>query len=158
MRQIEVSRTLVLDHPRRARAFFQALVQDNLGIGRPDEVSLIFDRRIRSDTDTGFATRVVTRGVEVTVNCCYKHSRIKQYRKEGRALRVETVITPPTISVWAAAWSTWTSCRPRHVQPTAACWTLNEPVRTVSLRAQPLRGSHSPPRARRDTQPERCAS
>jgi hypothetical protein len=95
MRQIEVSRTLVLDQPRRARAFFEALVADNLGIGRPDEISLIFDRRIRSDTDTGFATRVITRGVDVTVNCCYKHSRIKQYLKEGRALRVETVINSP---------------------------------------------------------------
>jgi len=95
MRQVEVSRTLVLDTPARARAFFQALVADNLGIGRPDEVSLIFDRRIRSDTDSGFATRVVTRGVEVTVNCFYKHSRIKQYLKEGRALRVETVCNSP---------------------------------------------------------------
>jgi hypothetical protein len=96
MRQIEVSRTLVLDTPGRARAFFEALVADNLGIGRPDEVSLIFDRRIHSDTDTGFATRVVTRGVDVTVNCLYKHSRIKQYLKEGRALRIETVINSPT--------------------------------------------------------------
>jgi hypothetical protein len=96
MRQVEVSRTLVLDAPRRARAFFAALVADNLGIGRPDEISLIFDRRIRSDTDSGFATRVVTRGVEVTVNAFYKHSRIKQYLKEGRALRIETVINSPT--------------------------------------------------------------
>jgi hypothetical protein len=95
MRQIEVSRTLVLDAPRRARAFFAALVADNLGIGRPDEISLIFDRRIRSDTDSGFATRVITRGVEVTINIFYKHSRIKQYLKEGRALRVETVINSP---------------------------------------------------------------
>jgi hypothetical protein len=31
MRQIEVSRTLVLDAPRHARAFFQALVQDKPG-------------------------------------------------------------------------------------------------------------------------------
>ena len=95
MRQVEVSRTLVLDQPRQARAFFEALVADNLGIGRPDEISLIFDRRIRSDTDSGFATRVVTRGVEVTVNVFYKHSRIKQYLKEGRAIRVETVCNSP---------------------------------------------------------------
>jgi hypothetical protein len=95
MRQVEVARTLVLDTPRRARAFFDALVADNLGIGRPDEVSLIFDRRIRSDTDSGFATRVITRGVDVTINCFYKHSRIKQYLKEGRALRIETVINSP---------------------------------------------------------------
>jgi hypothetical protein len=95
MRQVEVSRTLVLDTPARARAFFEALVADNLGLGRPDEVSLIFDRRIRSDTQSGFATRVVTRGVDVTINVFYRHSRIKQYLKEGRALRVETVINSP---------------------------------------------------------------
>jgi hypothetical protein len=96
MRQIEVSRTLVFDAPRHARTFFEALVRENLGIGRPDEMSLIFDRRIRSDTETGFATKVVTRGVEVVINAFYKHSRIKQYLKEGRALRVETVINSPT--------------------------------------------------------------
>lgn len=33
MRQVEVFRTLVFDAPRRARAFFEALVRDNLGIG-----------------------------------------------------------------------------------------------------------------------------
>jgi hypothetical protein len=38
MRQVEVSRTLVFDAPRRARAFFEAMVRDNLGIGRPEEV------------------------------------------------------------------------------------------------------------------------
>ena len=42
MRQVEVSRTLVFDAPRRARAFFEALVADNLDIGRPDTVELIF--------------------------------------------------------------------------------------------------------------------
>jgi hypothetical protein len=35
---------------------------------------------------------VITRGVDVTVNAYYKHSRLKQYLKEGRALRVETVV------------------------------------------------------------------
>jgi len=42
MRQIEVSRTLVFDAPRRSRSFFEALVVDNLDIGRPDSVELIF--------------------------------------------------------------------------------------------------------------------
>ncbi len=42
MRQIEVSRTIVFDAPRHARAFFEALVVDNLDIGRPDSVELIF--------------------------------------------------------------------------------------------------------------------
>ena len=53
MRQVEVSRTIVFDAPRRARAFFEATVADNLDIGRPDEIKLIFSRRIRSDTQGG---------------------------------------------------------------------------------------------------------
>lgn len=95
MRQVEVSRTVVFDAPRRARAFFEAVVADNLDIGRPDEIKLIFDRQIRSNTKSEFATRVVTRGTEVTVNAFYKHSRIKEYLKEGRALRIETVVNAP---------------------------------------------------------------
>lgn len=95
MRQVEVSRTLVFTAPRYARAFFETLLTDNLGMGRPDEISLIFDRRIRSDTETGFLTKVVTRGVDSTVNFFYRHSRIKEYLKDGRALRVETVVNNP---------------------------------------------------------------
>jgi hypothetical protein len=96
MRQVEVSRTIVFDAPRRARTFFEALVADNLGLGRPDEVALIFERRIRRDTPGTFSTKVVTRGTEVTLNVFYKHSRIKEYLKEGRALRIETVVNGPT--------------------------------------------------------------
>jgi hypothetical protein len=96
MRQVEVSRTLVFDAPRRARAFFEATVQDNLDIGRPDEVKLVFSRQVRKTTTGEFATKVVTRGTDVTVNAFYKHSRIKEYLKEGRALRIETVVNSPT--------------------------------------------------------------
>jgi hypothetical protein len=42
MRQVEVSRTLVFDAPRHARGLFEARVADNLDIGRPDSVELIF--------------------------------------------------------------------------------------------------------------------
>jgi hypothetical protein len=68
MRQIGTSRTLVFDAPRRARGFFEALVADNLDLGRPDEVQLTFGRKIRSDTQSEFSTKVVTRGVDVIVN------------------------------------------------------------------------------------------
>ena len=37
-----MSRTLVFDAPRHPRSFFEALVADNLDIGRPDTVELIF--------------------------------------------------------------------------------------------------------------------
>ena len=99
MRQVEVSRTLVFDAPRHARSFFEALVADNLDIGRPDSVELIFagPRRggRRRKLDCVPKTKIVTRDTGVTVNAFYKHSRIKQYLKDRRALRIETVINSP---------------------------------------------------------------
>ena len=86
MRQIEVSKTLVFDAPRNGRAFFEALVADNLDLGRPEQLELIFGRRILPAT-SGVLLRVVTRGVDVSVNVGYKHSRTKQYFKQGRALK-----------------------------------------------------------------------
>ena len=100
MRQVEVSRTIVFAQPRHARGFFEALVADNLDIGRPEQVELVFtgrhERRGRKPlVPRVFKTKLVTRGVDVTVNAFYRHSRIKQYLKDGRALRVETVLNDP---------------------------------------------------------------
>jgi hypothetical protein len=96
MRQVEVSRTIVFTQPRHARGFFEALVCDNLDIGRPEQVELIFSRhparRGRPSGQKRFSTWLVTQGTQVTVNAAYKHSRIKQYLKDGRALRIETVV------------------------------------------------------------------
>jgi hypothetical protein len=95
MRQIETSTTLVFDDPRRARVFFEALVADNVGIGRPEEVAMVFSRRLRRDTPGIFRGRIFGTGTEVRMDFRYKHSRVKQYLKEGRALRIETVINDP---------------------------------------------------------------
>jgi len=96
MRQIEVSRTIVFDAPRHARGFFEALVADNLDIGRPHNVEIIFGRRVRRDTWGTFRTAIDRRdNGGVIVNVFYKHSRIKQYLKDGRAMRIETVVNSP---------------------------------------------------------------
>jgi len=92
MRQVEVSRTLVLDTPRRARAFFEALVADNIGIGRPAVVSMLFARRVQRNTQSVFRTRVFTEGTQVRIDFTYKHCRVKLYLKESRALRIETIV------------------------------------------------------------------
>lgn len=96
VRQVEASRTLVFDDPRRARGFFEALVADNIGIGRPHEVAAVFNRRVTRRTPGLFRTRVFGPGTEVQLEFRYKHSRVKQYLKEGRALRIETVINKPS--------------------------------------------------------------
>jgi hypothetical protein len=95
MRQVEVSRTLVLDAPRRARAFFEALVADNIGLGRPGMVSMLFARRVQRNTQSIFRTRVFTEGTQVRLDFTYKHCRVKLYLKEGCALRIETVVNDP---------------------------------------------------------------
>jgi hypothetical protein len=92
MRQVETSRTIVLDAPRHARAFFEALVADNLDLGRPESVELIFGRRRGRKAGGVFKTAIDRHTGGVTINVFYRHSRAKQYLKDGRALRIETVI------------------------------------------------------------------
>jgi hypothetical protein len=157
MRQIEVSRTLVLDAPRQARAFFEALVADNLDLGRPDQVKLIFDRRIRKDTLGSFATKIVTRGVEVAVNVFYKHSRIKQYLKEGRALRVETVVNSPTDLGCQRRLRNLDQLQAKARAANRRLLTIQRVGQAVPLRPPPSSGSRSP-RYRRANEPEPCAS
>lgn len=96
MNQIEFSKTLVLDQPRHARSFFESMIAQNVGLGRPSEVEVIFGRRIQRNTAGRFSTRIITQGVDPRVSIHYKNSRVKQYLKEGRAVRIETVINNPT--------------------------------------------------------------
>jgi len=91
-RQFEISDTRVFDRPAAGRAFFEGLIRDHLDLGRPSSVALIFDKRTTVKTPGTFRTKVITKGVDPEIVCYYKASRIKQYFKEHRALRTETVI------------------------------------------------------------------
>jgi hypothetical protein len=90
--QAEFSLTQVLDRPQTGRVFFEEVIRENLDIGRPDHVQVVFGRRISKTTPGRFRTRVITEGVTPSLHIDYKRSRIKQYHKEGRALRTETTI------------------------------------------------------------------
>jgi len=92
MRQVEVATTIAFTAPRHARAFFEALAADNLDIGRPDNMEIIFNRQVRCITKGVFRTAVDRDNDGVVVNAFYRHSRVKTYLKEGRGLRVDTVI------------------------------------------------------------------
>src|SRR5262249_10030958 len=95
MLQAEFSLTQVRDQPVMGRLFFDDVIRENLALGRPDQLQLIFGRRISRQTPGRFRTRVITDGVIPSLHVDYKHSRIKQYHKEGRALRTETTINDP---------------------------------------------------------------
>jgi hypothetical protein len=101
MRQIETSRTLVFDQDVHARAFFEALLCENMDLGRPENVELLFRRGQRAGGRSspppggGFKTKIDRYCDLVTLNVFYKSSRLKQYLKDGVALRIETVINSP---------------------------------------------------------------
>jgi hypothetical protein len=94
--QAEFSLTQMLDRPMSGRIFFEQVIRDNLDTGRPDQISLIFNRRIirtgHHPTPGRFRTRIITQDVVPSLHVDYKNTRIKQYHKEGRALRTETTI------------------------------------------------------------------
>src|SRR5713226_2998936 len=90
--QAEFSTTQVLDRPVHGRLFFEQVIRENLDLGRPEEIQLIFNRTITRRTPGQFRTRIVTQDVTPSLNVYYKNTRIKQYHKEGRALRTETTI------------------------------------------------------------------
>jgi hypothetical protein len=96
--QLEISLTQIFDRPVQGRHFFEAVIRENLDLGRPDRVRLLFPRRLTRRTPPpafGYRTRVITDGVNPSLHIEYKHSHLKQYFKEGHGLRSELTINNP---------------------------------------------------------------
>ena len=95
MRQVETSRTLVFDGDCHARAFFEALLCENMDLGRPENVELLFRRGQRSGRPTipppggGFKTKIDRYCDLVTLNVFYKNSRVKQRPASETRARLE---------------------------------------------------------------------
>jgi len=98
--QAEFSLTQILDRPLSGRIFFEEIIRENLDLGRPDNVQLIFQRRVCPRTPGRFRTRVLTEGVVPSLHVEYKNSHIKQYMKQVPGIsqvgvRTETTINNP---------------------------------------------------------------
>ena len=93
--QMEVSLTQIFDRPLRGREFFEEIIRDNLDLGRPDRVQLIFDRVVTKKTPGEFRTRVIQEGVHPSLHINYKNFDLKQYFKEGRGCRTEGTFRNP---------------------------------------------------------------
>lgn len=91
--QLEVSKTEVFDRPLHGRQFFESIIRDNIDLGRPEKIQLIFHKRIpkRSKKET-FCTRIFSQDAIPSIHIEHKRTSIKQYFKCGRALRTETTI------------------------------------------------------------------
>ena len=90
--QAEFSRTQVFADPVQGRQWFEAIIRDNLDVGRPDRIQLVFERKVTKSTPGLFRTQVVQEGVSPSLHAYYKRTHVKQYFKEQRALRTETTI------------------------------------------------------------------
>jgi hypothetical protein len=93
--QREVSLTQIFDRPPRGREFFEEIIRDNLDLGRPDRVPLVFDRVVTKKTPGEFRTRVIQDGVHPSLHINYKNFDLKQYFKEGRGCRTEGTFRNP---------------------------------------------------------------
>jgi hypothetical protein len=163
MRQVEVSRTLVFDAPRRARGFFEQVVRDNLGLGRPEEVELTFTgRRVRRGrprihhlrpSAPGWSPAACRSPSTSSTSTPVSSSTSKTVGRCGS----RPWSTPPTTLVWAAASATLASWSPRPVPPTGVSCRSNVPARAVPSGPPPLSGSNSPTQGRAN-EPERFAS
>jgi hypothetical protein len=60
-RQLELSDTRVFDRPAAGRAWFEQTIRDQLTLGRPDRVAVVFGRRVTRRTPGRFHTRVINR-------------------------------------------------------------------------------------------------
>ena len=92
---MRISDTRVFDRPAAGRAWFERTIADQLDLGRPDKMQIVFGRKITSQTPGVFQTKVITKGVAPVIQAHYKYSKVKQYFKEGRALRTETTVNDP---------------------------------------------------------------
>ncbi len=107
--QIEFSTTMALDRPLNSRIFFDQLIRDNLGIGRPDKVTLVFGRTIRKrgkfQTPGTFRTQVITNGTCPYLYLFYKKTQVKQYLNyleglDGCPPRPSAVLKDPESAWW----------------------------------------------------------
>ncbi len=94
--QLEVSRTEVFDRPLHGRQFFEEVIREQLDLGRPEKLQLLFHRKIRRHAaGAPFRTRVLCAGVDPSLQVSYRHTKVKQYWKGDRALRTETTFNDP---------------------------------------------------------------
>jgi hypothetical protein len=86
------------------RIFFDQLIRDNLDLGRPDRVPLIFDRKImnrrRHPTPGRFRTRVITEGVTPSLHVDYKNSKSSSTTSWARRCGRKPRSTTRATSAW----------------------------------------------------------
>ena len=95
--QAEFSLTQIWDRPASGRCFFEEVIRENIDLGRPEQVQLIFGPKLKKATvaDGRCRTRIITEGVVPSLHIYYKSTHSKQYHKAAKrraGLRTETTV------------------------------------------------------------------
>src|SRR6201982_3606398 len=95
--QAEFSLTQIWDQAVSGRCFFEEIIRENIDLGRPEQVQLIFSRKMNKSTvaDGRCRTRLITEGVIPSLHIYYKSTHSKQYHKAAKrraGLRTETTV------------------------------------------------------------------
>lgn len=98
VRQLEMSDTRVFDKPAAGRAWFEQTIRDQLDLGRPDKVQIVFDRKITARTPGRFQTKVITKGVQPVIQAHYQYSRSSSTSKKAARSGPRRPSTTPTTS------------------------------------------------------------
>ena len=85
MCQVEFALTQIVDQPVHGRIFFEEVLRENLDLGRPDNLQLIFGHRVTKRTPGSFRTRVVREGVIPSLYVDYKRHGSKAGHSSGVA-------------------------------------------------------------------------
>jgi hypothetical protein len=126
--QMEVSLTQIFDRPLRGRECFEEIIRDNLDLGRPDLVQLIFGRRLTQATPGEFRTRVIQEGLHPSLHIAYKNFDLKQYFQEGRGCRTEGTIRNTNDFGVNEAWAICRTCG----RSAGTCWKSNASATTAA--------------------------
>ena len=126
--QAEFSLTQIWDQAVSGRCFFEEVIRENIDLGRPEQVQLIFSRKLNQSTvaDGRCRTRIINEGVIPSLHIYYKNTHSKQYHKAAKRApdyAPRRPLTTPMISVLAGVvhehWRLWlVFCRPLLV----TCW------------------------------------
>ena len=117
--QVEFSTTQVLDRPVHGRLFFEQVIGENLDLGRPEELQLIFKRRILRNTRARFRTRVVTHDVTPSQTSITRTRASSSITRKIGPCAPKPPSTTPTTSESAGGCITFQSCAKSALRPTA---------------------------------------
>jgi hypothetical protein len=113
IRQLELSDTRVFDRPAAGRAWFERTIADQLDLGHPDRVQIVFGRKVTRTTPGRFQTKVITTGVAPVIQAHYKNSKVSSTSRTPAHSGPRRRSTTPTTSA---------STAPSAPIPGTRCW------------------------------------